>query len=961
MTRKNKHNTLGVTLRSCLSWGTVLVGVALSVPAASAIEVIYQSWNTTVTTGYDYSDLEFENPLSGDETVQGHHVWQWLDADYHGPGSYEDWSGNDPNIEGCSTEVWLRQAGQEIETTATTPGRIISIHLNGDANDGIAQIYVWPSQMLVAEIDMGTSGGSEQVCVYVDCGTEAIYTIRVADAGPGQYGGDDVAVFGAAVLADTGLCCLPGGDDCADLQELECLAQGGDFWGEGTYCPYADPGIDEWSVCEGSYVEIWSDIHVYAGPDANLLYGWFRNGEHLYDTTEPRLIINSVALGHTGDYSCTLYYPCGSLTNDICSMTVLPNVDILQQPMETFGCIGQPVSFEVLAAGLEPLEYQWYFEGYPIPDANQPIFDIPEVVPEDEGLYYVKVTQANGCWRTSDAAYLTVYDIPQFIMQPLSQYVLEGEAVSLGVEIDPLPDYTLVWRLDGMDIPDAFAETYDIPAASADDAGVYDVHATNQCGDNFSDPAALTVRYPKWLQRPTENPAYPGYLYGWNEPTRDDVGPIACDDWLCVDGRAITSVHWWGSYTNGWMEEHPPALPMAGFAIGIWTDVPAGIDRPWSHPGSMLKRWEMPVGRLQERYVGVDYHPDHGYEAYFRYDFYAADGDFFTQDPNSQDVYWVSIAPTYVCPCVGDVNQDGLTDNGDIDPFIACQGQDPTGPCAYADINCDGVIDTNDYDPFVCLISGGQNCCPSTDPPVPYHPWGIKTRRPAWNDAAVMMTAPLTPDIGAQFGDGLPIENYEGRWDLAFILSSDVESTPQACCIPGVGCVEIEPEECVSQGGQPMGPGTVCSDVLPEITAQPVSLTIPENRPAMLIVSASGAPPLYYQWRLGGSDIPDANSDTYTVESMSAEHIGDYDVVVSNNCGTVVSDAATLDMWPVGDLNCDLVTDVFDIGAFVLAITDTDEYAIQFPTCDRMLADCDLDGTPDVFDIDAFVAIVVGE
>ncbi|MBN2446754.1 MAG: hypothetical protein JXO22_08510 [Phycisphaerae bacterium] len=62
----------------------------------------------------------------------------------------------------------------------------------------------------------------------------------------------------------------------------------------------------------------------------------------------------------------------------------------------------------------------------------------------------------------------------------------------------------------------------------------------------------------------------------------------------------------------------------------------------------------------------------------------------------------------------------------------------------------------------------------------------------------------------------------------------------------------------------------------------------------------------------------------------------------------------------LGDLNCDGAADVFDVDAFVLAVTSAPEYAIAHPDCNISLADCNEDGYVDVFDISAFVALITG-
>ena len=61
-----------------------------------------------------------------------------------------------------------------------------------------------------------------------------------------------------------------------------------------------------------------------------------------------------------------------------------------------------------------------------------------------------------------------------------------------------------------------------------------------------------------------------------------------------------------------------------------------------------------------------------------------------------------------------------------------------------------------------------------------------------------------------------------------------------------------------------------------------------------------------------------------------------------------------------GDMNCDGLTNNFDIDPFVLALTDPAGYAAAWPNCNINNADCNMDGLVNNFDIDAFVAILVG-
>jgi len=80
----------------------------------------------------------------------------------------------------------------------------------------------------------------------------------------------------------------------------------------------------------------------------------------------------------------------------------------------------------------------------------------------------------------------------------------------------------------------------------------------------------------------------------------------------------------------------------------------------------------------------------------------------------------------------------------------------------------------------------------------------------------------------------------------------------------------------------------------PSITAHPSSATKVVGQSVTFSVTASGTGPLSYQWRKNGSTISGATSSDYTIASVVVGDAGSYDVVVSNGCGTVTSNAATL-------------------------------------------------------------------
>jgi hypothetical protein len=81
----------------------------------------------------------------------------------------------------------------------------------------------------------------------------------------------------------------------------------------------------------------------------------------------------------------------------------------------------------------------------------------------------------------------------------------------------------------------------------------------------------------------------------------------------------------------------------------------------------------------------------------------------------------------------------------------------------------------------------------------------------------------------------------------------------------------------------------------PAITAQPQDRFVTAGNSASFSVSATGDPPLSYQWFLNQTNaIPGATSTNLTVTSVQPTNVGTYHVVVSNGFGLVASRLAAL-------------------------------------------------------------------
>jgi CotH kinase protein/Lamin Tail Domain/Immunoglobulin I-set domain len=80
----------------------------------------------------------------------------------------------------------------------------------------------------------------------------------------------------------------------------------------------------------------------------------------------------------------------------------------------------------------------------------------------------------------------------------------------------------------------------------------------------------------------------------------------------------------------------------------------------------------------------------------------------------------------------------------------------------------------------------------------------------------------------------------------------------------------------------------------PVITNQPDGQTLFAFTDAMLSVEASGDPPLGYQWRRDGANLPEGTNSILVLRALQPGQGGDYQVLVFNAAGSALSSNATL-------------------------------------------------------------------
>lgn len=128
------------------------------------------------------------------------------------------------------------------------------------------------------------------------------------------------------------------------------------------------------------------------------------------------------------------------------------------------------------------------------------------------------------------------------------------------------------------------------------------------------------------------------------------------------------------------------------------------------------------------------------------------------------------------------------------------------------------------------------------------------------------------------------------------VLTSQATATTTATISSPLGDYPITvsgaaaPNYVVSHVG---GAFSIVSDV-PLISVQPQDQLVAPGANAIFSVVASGAPPLFFQWRRNGQDIPDATNSSLTILNVSGPSLGGYDLVITNAFGTRISREALL-------------------------------------------------------------------
>lgn len=155
---------------------------------------------------------------------------------------------------------------------------------------------------------------------------------------------------------------------------------------------------------------------------------------------------------------------------------------------------GQTVELDAEATGLEPIRYEWRFDGESLPDATGTPLVLENIQTSQDGLYQVVAINPAGA-TAGIPVRVTVTLTTQIVNHPQPTSALPGLDAQFHVNVASprLEELTFQWRRNGDPIPGATEPILVIEDVTSQDDAYYDVMIRDGASVLVSESARLTV------------------------------------------------------------------------------------------------------------------------------------------------------------------------------------------------------------------------------------------------------------------------------------------------------------------------------------------------------------------------------------------------------------------------------------------------------------------------------------
>ncbi len=148
-------------------------------------------------------------------------------------------------------------------------------------------------------------------------------------------------------------------------------------------------------------------LSVTAQGSLPMTYRWQRDGVDLPGATDSCLTFSNAQPADSGHYQAWVSNTIGSICSRIAALSVLAPPVITVQPYGLSVNLGATVTLSVAASGSTPMQFQWYFNGEPLPGATNSSLTLSGVDPSQSGTYEAEASNPAGV-AASQPATLTV-------------------------------------------------------------------------------------------------------------------------------------------------------------------------------------------------------------------------------------------------------------------------------------------------------------------------------------------------------------------------------------------------------------------------------------------------------------------------------------------------------------------------------------------------------------------------
>ena len=226
-------------------------------------------------------------------------------------------------------------------------------------------------------------------------------------------------------------------------------------------------------------------------------YQWYKGSGSLSGQTNSFLTLNPVqATDAATNYNVIVSNSNGSVTSRWATLTVLLPPTITSSPTNLTLLAGSTAAFHVTATGSPTLGYQWQKGGVSLANGGRisgalsPDLVVATIQAADADSYRCVVYNNVGT-NTSGAASLALLVPPTIAMNPTNRVVSAGSSTTFNVSATGSAPLNYQWYFNGSAISGANGAALNIPSASTNWVGSYQVVVWNLAGTNWSSTAAL--------------------------------------------------------------------------------------------------------------------------------------------------------------------------------------------------------------------------------------------------------------------------------------------------------------------------------------------------------------------------------------------------------------------------------------------------------------------------------------